>query len=312
MQLRNVAIIAHVDHGKTTLVDAMLRQSGMFRANEAVAERVMDSNDLERERGITILAKNTAVHYGGRQDQHRRHAGPRRLRRRGGARAEDGRRRAAARGRLRGPAAADPLRAQEGARGASCRPIVVINKIDRPDARIPGGAERDLRPLHRPRRHRRPARLPRALHQRQGRHRRTPYDGRPGEDLRPLFDAHPRAHPAAGGRRRRRRCSCWSPTSTTATTSAASPSGASSPARCALRRRSWPSCKLDGTRSAHEDHQAVHLRRPEANRHREGGRPARSSRWPASRGSRSATRSRDRETPPPLPPLHDRRADHRR
>jgi GTP-binding protein len=61
--LRNIAIIAHVDHGKTTLVDAMLKQSGTFRANEQVAERVMDSNELERERGITILAKNTAVFY---------------------------------------------------------------------------------------------------------------------------------------------------------------------------------------------------------------------------------------------------------
>src|SRR5579864_1234211 len=61
--IRNIAIIAHVDHGKTTLVDAMLRQSGIFRENEAVAERVMDSNDLERERGITILAKATGVRY---------------------------------------------------------------------------------------------------------------------------------------------------------------------------------------------------------------------------------------------------------
>ena len=63
--IRNIAIIAHVDHGKTTLVDEMLRQSGTFRANEVVDERVMDSNDLERERGITILSKNTAVHYNG-------------------------------------------------------------------------------------------------------------------------------------------------------------------------------------------------------------------------------------------------------
>src|SRR5271165_2931600 len=63
--LRNIAIIAHVDHGKTTLVDGMLKQGNVFRANQDFAERVMDSNDLERERGITIVSKNTAVSYEG-------------------------------------------------------------------------------------------------------------------------------------------------------------------------------------------------------------------------------------------------------
>ena len=63
MAIRNIAIIAHVDHGKTTLVDQMFGQAGIFRENQAIEERVMDSNPLEKERGITILAKNTAVHW---------------------------------------------------------------------------------------------------------------------------------------------------------------------------------------------------------------------------------------------------------
>ena len=65
MEIRNVAIIAHVDHGKTTLVDNLLKQAGAFRANQHVAERALDRNDLERERGITILAKSTAVEWKG-------------------------------------------------------------------------------------------------------------------------------------------------------------------------------------------------------------------------------------------------------
>gem|GEM_PF-4104136 len=94
--IRNIAIIAHVDHGKTTLVDAMLRQSGTFRSNEAVAERIMDSNDLEKERGITILAKNTAIQYHNSKINIVDTPGPRRLRWRGGARPEDGGRHSAA------------------------------------------------------------------------------------------------------------------------------------------------------------------------------------------------------------------------
>ena len=69
MDIRNVAIIAHVDHGKTTLVDGMLRQSGVFRENQAVMERVMDSNDLERERGITIFSKKHRLVYGGTKNK---------------------------------------------------------------------------------------------------------------------------------------------------------------------------------------------------------------------------------------------------
>jgi GTP-binding protein len=111
---RNIAIIAHVDHGKTTLVDALLKQSGIFRANEAVAERVMDSNDLERERGITILAKITGVRFHGTKINIVDTPGHSDF---GGEveRAENRRRRHAARRRQRGPAAPDALRSDESA-----------------------------------------------------------------------------------------------------------------------------------------------------------------------------------------------------
>src|SRR5438309_3255760 len=134
--IRNIAIIAHVDHGKTTLVDAMLKQSGIFRANEAVADRVMDSNDLERERGITILAKTTGVRYhdikinivdtpghsdfGGEVER--------------ALKIVDG-------VMLLVDASEGPLPQTRyvlvKALEAHLPPIVVINKIDRPDARIP-------------------------------------------------------------------------------------------------------------------------------------------------------------------------------
>ena len=133
--IRNIAIIAHVDHGKTTLVDEMLKQGGVFRENQQVAERVMDSNDLERERGITILAKNTAVHYKGMQDQHRRHPRPRRLRRRGGARAENGRTACFCWWTaFEGPMPQTRFVLQK-ALELDHKVIIVINKIDRPDAR---------------------------------------------------------------------------------------------------------------------------------------------------------------------------------
>ncbi len=132
--IRNIAIIAHVDHGKTTLVDAMLRQSGTFRSNEALVERVMDSNDLERERGITILAKNTAVIHDGIKINivdtpgHSDFGGEveRALKMVDGV-------------MLLVDASEGPLPQTRYVLGkaleAHLRPILVINKIDRPDAR---------------------------------------------------------------------------------------------------------------------------------------------------------------------------------
>src|ERR1700676_1652932 len=133
--IRNIAIIAHVDHGKTTLVDAMLRQSGIFRDNEALVERVMDSNDLERERGITILAKNTAIQYGDLKINivdtpgHADFGGE--VER--GLKMVDG-------VMLLVDAAEGPLPQTRyvlsKALEAKLKPMVVINKIDRPDARV--------------------------------------------------------------------------------------------------------------------------------------------------------------------------------
>jgi GTP-binding protein len=135
-QIRNIAIIAHVDHGKTTLVDAMLHQSGIFRDNEAVMERVMDSNDLERERGITILAKTTGVRYRGVKINivdtpgHSDFGGEveRSMRLVDGV-------------MLLVDASEGPLPQTRyvlmKALEAKLPPIVVINKIDRPDSRIP-------------------------------------------------------------------------------------------------------------------------------------------------------------------------------
>src|SRR5207244_6602888 len=135
-EIRNVAIIAHVDHGKTTLVDAVLRQSGIFRPNEEVAERVLDSNDLERERGITILAKATGVRYHEVKINivdtpgHSDFGGEVEL----ALKIVDG-------VMLLVDASEGPLPQTRyvlmKALEAKLTPTVVINKIDRPDARIP-------------------------------------------------------------------------------------------------------------------------------------------------------------------------------
>ena len=151
MSLRNVAIIAHVDHGKTTLVDQLFRQSGTFRDNQRVEERAMDSNDLEKERGITILAKCTSVEWHGGRDTHINivdtpgHADF-------GAEVErilsmvDG-------VILLVDAAEGPMPQTKfvtgKALGLGLRPIVVVNKIDRPDARAARSARRSVRPVRR-------------------------------------------------------------------------------------------------------------------------------------------------------------------
>ena len=132
--IRNIAIIAHVDHGKTTLVDKLLQSSGTFAAHQHVQERVMDSNDLERERGITILAKNIAIHYKGIKINlidtpgHADFGGEveRVLRMADGA-------------LVLVDAAEGPMPQTRYvlAKALECKltPVVVINKIDRPDAR---------------------------------------------------------------------------------------------------------------------------------------------------------------------------------
>ncbi len=228
--IRNIAIIAHVDHGKTTLVDAMLRQSGTFRANEQVAERVMDSNELERERGITILAKNTAIVFEGGKINivdtpgHADFGGEveRALKMVDGV-------------MLLVDAAEGPLPQTRyvlaKALEAKLKPIVVINKIDRPDARPQEVLERNLRSLHRPRRGRVATGFSGALRGGQGGHG-DPRSGQAGRESAAALRDHrlrrfrrPPATPTA-------RCRFWSPISITPITLAASPSAASSRARC--------------------------------------------------------------------------------
>lgn len=167
-KLRNIAIIAHVDHGKTTLVDQLLRQSGVFRANEQVQERVMDSGDLERERGITILSKNTAVNYKGYRINivdtpgHADFGG------------EVERILQMVDGVLLLVDAFEGCMPQtrfvlRKALGLGKIPVVVVNKVDRPGARPVGGGGRGNGAVHRPWRFRRAAGLPGGVRFRKGR-----------------------------------------------------------------------------------------------------------------------------------------------
>ena len=282
--LRNIAIIAHVDHGKTTLVDAMLWQSGAFRANQDVDDRVMDSNDLEREKGITILAKNTAVRHGGMTHQHHRHPGPRRLRRRGRARPVDGRRGRAAGRRLRGPAAADPVRAAQGARREAAGDP--LHQQGRPARRAHRrGRRRGLRALPRPRRHRGADRLPDRLRLGQG----GPGLAQPARGRRHARLAGPgaavRDHQARRSRRppttRAPRCRRTSPTSTPPATSAGSRSAGSTRARIRKGQQvAW--CRTDGTIERVQDHRAADDRGAGAQARRSRPGRATSSRSPAS------------------------------
>ena len=180
--IRNIAIIAHVDHGKTTLVDCMLRQSGQFRATQLVGQQILDSNDLERERGITILAKNISIPYQGVKINiidtpgHADFGGEveRVLRMADGA-------------LVLVDAAEGPMPQTRfvltKALECQLQPIVVINKIDRPDARPHEVRRRSARPVPEAGRRRQAGRLSLYLRQREPRLRHD--RSRPADRLDP-------------------------------------------------------------------------------------------------------------------------------
>ena len=199
--IRNVAIIAHVDHGKTSLVDCMLRQSGRFRETQLVGEQILDTNDLERERGITILAKNIAIPYKGVKINiidtpgHADFGGEveRVLRMADGC-------------LVLVDAAEGPMPQTRFvlSKAFECglRPIVVINKIDRPDARSHEVVDEVLELFLQLGRRRRPGRLPLRLRQRQARLRHD--RSRQADQRHPSADGHdPREDPRPGRRCRR-------------------------------------------------------------------------------------------------------------
>ena len=233
--IRNVAIIAHVDHGKTTLVDAMLRQSGQYRASQLQGERILDSNDLERERGITILAKNIAIKYGeikinlidtpGHADF-------------GG---EVERTLQMADGALvlvdafEGPMPQTKFVLRK-AFACHIRPIVVINKIDRPDARPTEVLNEIFDTFVGAGRQRGTARFPLHFRVGQGRIRLARSDGDLGGRQAPLRHDRPaRPGPDRGPRSARSRCSARP--STSPSTSGGSPSAGSPPDASGAGRR---------------------------------------------------------------------------
>ena len=194
-QIRNIAIIAHVDHGKTTMVDQLLRQSGTFAEHEKVVDTVMDNNAIERERGITILAKNCAVSWKGTHINIVDTPGH----------ADFGGEVERALSMVDGVVLL--IDAQEGpmpqtrfvtkkALALGLRPILVVNKVDKPGARPAARGQRRLRPVRQARRHRRPARFPGGL--RLG-HQRLDLDGRgrAGRAVGPRHVGPVRHHPQA-------------------------------------------------------------------------------------------------------------------
>ena len=227
-KIRNVAIIAHVDHGKTTLVDEMLKQGGIYRENQEVVDRVMDSGDLERERGITILAKNTAVTYKGTKINivdtpgHADFGGEveRILKMVNGV--------IAAGRRSRGPHASDPFRAVRRRWSWAISVIVVVNKIDRPDAARADEVVDEVLELLMD--------LDATDEQldspmlfcsgRQGTASYSPDVA--GTDLQPLFDTIRELYPRPRGRCGSSRSRCWCPPSTITSLWAGSPLAGSS------------------------------------------------------------------------------------
>ena len=305
--LRNVAIIAHVDHGKTTLVDNMMRQSGQFRPEELEPPRRRPARADPRFQRSGTRARH---HHpgqehrpeGGRhQDQHHRHAGPRRFRRRGRTRPQDGQRRPAAGRRRRGAVAADALRAAQGVRvrAAAHRG----HQQDRPPRRpADRGAQRGLRPVRRAGRRRRHAGLSRSS---------TPRAGResPRTDLAVPGDrsaAAVRRRSSSTCRRRRssrtRRCRCSSSRWTRAIMSAASPSAGSSPARSA-RASASPCSNTTASGSMTNVTQLYTFDRMGRTETDRGRRPATSAPWSAWTRSTSATPSPTSKTPVALPPI---------